>query len=63
MPTHYNYYMRLEENENLMNRDLLTRYNKAMIIVVSGFFGKKNIVEWGMLVLDVDGTIDAILFF
>uniref|UniRef100_A0A2H1WL32 SFRICE_002752 n=1 Tax=Spodoptera frugiperda TaxID=7108 RepID=A0A2H1WL32_SPOFR len=39
MPTHYNFYMRIPGTKDLMGHDLSTRYNKAIIIALSAFFG------------------------
>ncbi|CAH1635525.1 unnamed protein product [Spodoptera littoralis] len=39
MPTHYNFYMRIPGTKDLMGHDLTTRYNKAIIIALSAFFG------------------------
>ncbi|KAJ8724616.1 hypothetical protein PYW08_016090 [Mythimna loreyi] len=39
MPTYYNYYMRLNQDESLMSHAMGTRYNKAIIITISAFFG------------------------
>ncbi|CAH0673827.1 unnamed protein product [Spodoptera exigua] len=40
MPTHYNYYMRTGPGKkDLMGYDLTTRFNKAIIIALSAFFG------------------------